>query len=85
MCFDGFSGPAAFTLAADATSDNAPEDNQNQEGDRVRGQDTAELFHFFKQAQAHSASVSSEVSSDTSHYTHSSSVRSHGLVQCQLA
>ena len=61
-----FRAPAAFTLAAEAPSGSAPEENQNQEGDCICGQDTAELFHFFKQAQAHSASVSSEVSSDTS-------------------
>ncbi len=65
MQFDGLRVTAVFTLAADAPSDNVPEDIQRQEGDRVRGQDTAELFHFFKQAQALSASVSSEVSSDT--------------------
>ncbi|CAL5225170.1 g7951 [Coccomyxa viridis] len=52
--------PKVFTLAADAPFDNLPEDSQRQEGDRVRGQDTAELFHFFKQAQALSATVSSE-------------------------
>ena len=52
---------AAFTEATCASPVTALEEQQAPEGDRVRGQDTAELFHFFKQAQAHSASVSDEV------------------------
>ena len=34
------------------------------------GQDTAELFHFFKQAQTHAGSVSNEVISCVLHQGH---------------
>ena len=67
----GFRAPTAFTLAPDAPSGDAPEETQTQEGGHIRGQDTAELFHFFKQAQARSASVGSEVSCYTGHSHHS--------------
>ena len=52
---------AALTQAPGATLAYSPEDQQEPEGNRVCGQDTAELFHFFKQSQAQAASVSDEV------------------------
>ena len=47
--------------APGVTLECTPEDQQEPEGNRVCGQDTAELFHFFKQTQAQAASISDEV------------------------
>jgi hypothetical protein len=52
---------AALAQASEPSFEYTPEDQQEPEGTHVCGQDTAELFHFFKQTQAQAGSVSNEV------------------------
>ena len=67
---DGLALHAGLASKGQTPSGISLEELKQPEGGRMCGQDTAELFHFFKQAQAYAGSVSDEVISCVLHQEH---------------